>query len=136
MGTGSVDEKFPLLYFNIIKCGVPTIPRAAASQFSRAPKLATIKAYLLKDDFHLFWKYESARNAGRFLDGWTITAIASRIPPMVKLVRTLDTHRELPLNWFQARGSLAMGRRIGRTNWQFSEFSLVERRGNRKMRAR
>jgi len=78
--------------------------------------LSTVKAYLLKDDLHLLWKYKSPTHAGRFLDGWVVSAIASRIPPIVRLGRTLKAHRELLLNWFRARGELAMGAVEGMNN--------------------
>lgn len=78
--------------------------------------LTTVKAYLLKDDLSMFWKYKSPTWAGRFLDGWIVTAAASRIPPMVKLAKTLHQHRELLLNWFHARGQLALGAVEGLNN--------------------
>lgn len=78
--------------------------------------LATVKAYLLKDDLGFFWKYKSPRHAGRFLDGWIYSAVATRIPPIVKLGRTLEQHRDLLLNWFRARGELAMGAVEGMNN--------------------
>jgi transposase len=106
--------------------------------------LATVKSYLLKDDFHLFWKYKSPTFAGRFLDGWIVTALASRIPPIVKLARTLDEHRELLLNWFRARGELALGAVEGLNNkarvttklaygfrsYDHGEIALFHRLGN------
>ena len=78
--------------------------------------LSTVKAYLLKDDLHLLWKYKSPTYAGRFLDGWIVSALVSRVPPIVKPGRTLEAHRELLLNWFRARGELAMGAVEGLNN--------------------
>lgn len=78
--------------------------------------LSTVKAYLLKDDFALFWKYKSPTYAGRFLDGWIVTARATRIAPLVKLANTLTDHRELLLNWFRARGEVALGAVEGLNN--------------------
>lgn len=78
--------------------------------------LSTVKAYLLKDDLSLFWKYKSVTYAGRFLDGWIVTCQRTRIPAMVKLARTLDAHRGLLMNWFRARGELAMGAVEGLNN--------------------
>ncbi len=106
--------------------------------------LTTVKAYLLKDDFHLFWRYKSPAFAGRFLDGWIATAMASRIPPFVRLARTLRDHRELLLNWFRARGQLAMGAVEGMNNkarvttklaygfrsYEHGEIALYHRLGN------
>lgn len=78
--------------------------------------LATVKAYLLKDDLRFFWNYKSPRHASRFLDGWLYSAAATRIPPIVKLAKTLNEHRDLLLNWFRARGELAMGAVEGMNN--------------------
>jgi transposase len=71
--------------------------------------LHTVRAYLLKEDFHAFWGYVSPHWAGRFLDQWTTTALRSRLAPFAKLARTLRQHRPLLLNWFRARGVFAMG---------------------------
>jgi len=106
--------------------------------------LKTMKAYLLKDDFHLFWKYKSPTFAGRFLDGWIVTALATRIPAFVRVANTLRDHRELLLNWFRARGQLAMGAVEGMNNkarvttklaygfrsYEHGEIALFHRLGN------
>jgi len=81
-----------------------------------AVNLKTVRAYLLKDDLDMLWKYKSTIWAGRFLDGWITTALASRIEPMAKFARTLRQHRPLILNWFHARGQLAMGAVEGLNN--------------------
>jgi transposase len=74
-----------------------------------AANLATVRAYLLKEDLGHFWTYKSVPHAARFLDDWVWTAIRSRIDPMVQFAFTLLEHRELLLNWFAARGELALG---------------------------
>lgn len=74
-----------------------------------AANLATVRAYLLKEDLQHFWTYKSVPHATRFLDDWIWTAIRSRIEPMVKFAFTLLEHRELLLNWFKVRGELALG---------------------------
>ena len=71
--------------------------------------LRTVRAYLLKEDFQSLWGYVSAYWAGRFLDDWTTLALRSRLPPVMKLARTLRQHRTPLLNWFRARGKFAMG---------------------------
>jgi transposase len=78
--------------------------------------LATARAYLLKEDLRHFWTYKSTTHAGRFLDDWIWTAVKSRIAPMAKFAYTLIDHRELLLNWFEARGELAMGAVEGLNN--------------------
>jgi transposase len=69
--------------------------------------LRTVRAYLLKEDFQLFWQYVSPAWAGKFLDGWCSRAIRSRIEPMKRVARTLRNHRPLLLNWFRARGEIS-----------------------------
>lgn len=81
-----------------------------------AANLATVRAYLLKEDLHHFWTYKSTSHAARYLDDWMWAAVRSRIAPMVKFAYTLLDHRELLLNWFQARGELALGAVEGMNN--------------------
>ena len=71
--------------------------------------LATVRAYLLKEELFHFWKYKSTTYAARFLDDWMWAAVRSRIEPMVKFAYTLLDHRDLLLNWFAARSQIAMG---------------------------
>ncbi len=69
--------------------------------------LRSVRSYLLKEDFQLLWKYVSPYWAGRFLDRWCTRVMRSRIEPMKKVARSLRKHRELVLNWFQARGTIS-----------------------------
>lgn len=71
--------------------------------------LRTVRAYLLKEDFQLFWAYISPAWAGKFLDRWCTRALRSRLHPMKKIARMLRKHRALLLNWFRARGELSSG---------------------------
>lgn len=72
--------------------------------------LKTVRAYLLKEDFQWFWQYISPLWAGKFLDAWCKRAMRSRIEPMKKMAKMLRAHRELLLNWFQAKqGAVALG---------------------------
>ena len=74
-----------------------------------AMNLKTVKAYLMKEDFHQFWEYTYPANAGKFLDGWCKRVMRSRIEPMKKVARSLRTHRPLLLNWFAARKQFSSG---------------------------
>lgn len=74
-----------------------------------ACNLKTIRAYLLKEDFQRFWDYEMPAWAGKFLDNWCTRTMRSRLPPMKKVAKMLRRHRELLLNWFRARGEIALG---------------------------
>jgi len=71
--------------------------------------LATVRAYLLKEDFQALWTYVSPAWAGKFLDRWTTRALRSRIEPMKRVARSIRNHRPLILNWFRARGMISAG---------------------------
>ncbi len=74
-----------------------------------ACNLKTVRAYLLKEDFHRFWAYCSSVWAGKFLDKWCTRTMRSRLKPMKKVAKMLRTHRGLLLNWFRAKGEIALG---------------------------
>jgi transposase len=65
-----------------------------------ASKLATARAWELKEIFSHFWKYKSVVWAGGFLDYWCSRAMRSRLEPMKKVARMLRSHEPLILNWF------------------------------------
>ena len=71
--------------------------------------LATVRAYLLKEEFQQFWEYKSAGWAGKFLDAWCGQAMRSRIKPMKKVAEMLRAHRDLILNYFKARKEFSSG---------------------------
>lgn len=72
-----------------------------------ASKLATARAWELKEAFGQFWKYKSLLWAGGFLDAWCERAMRSRLEPMKKMARMLRAHEPLLMNWFRARGELS-----------------------------
>ena len=78
--------------------------------------LKSVRAYLLKEDFHPFWDYVSPAWAGKFLDRWCNRTMRSRLEPMKKVARTLRRHRELLLNWFAARDAISAGATEGNNN--------------------
>lgn len=78
--------------------------------------LKTVRAYLLKESFQHFWDYRSPDWAVAFLDRWCGQAMRSRIEPMKKVAKTLKAHRLLLLNWFKARGLIALGAVEGLNN--------------------
>jgi len=71
--------------------------------------LRSIRSYLLKEEFQLFWSYISPYWAGQFLDKWCTKTMRSRIEPMKKVARRLRKHRPLLLNWFRAKGQFSSG---------------------------
>jgi transposase len=71
--------------------------------------LQTVRAYLLKEDFHQFWECRSASLAKCFLKTWCTRVMRSKLEPMKKVVRTLRSHETLILNWFEAKGTMNSG---------------------------
>ena len=65
--------------------------------------IGIVRAYLLKEQFQLFWEYKSPAWAGKFLDTWCGKAKRSRLRPMKDIAKMLLNHRELMLNWFRAK---------------------------------
>ena len=81
-----------------------------------ACNLRTVRAYLLKEQFHFFWEYASAAWAGKFLEQWCTAAMRSRLEPMKKIARMLRSHKPLILNWFEAREQVSLGAVEGLNN--------------------
>jgi transposase len=71
--------------------------------------LQSVRGYLLKEYFQLFWEYNSPVWAGKFLDRWCGQVMRSRIEPLKKFARTVRNHRELLLNYFRARKEFSSG---------------------------
>ena len=71
--------------------------------------LRSIRSYLLKEEFQLFWSYTSPYWAGQFLDKWCTKTMRSKIKPMKKVAKMLRRHRPLLLNWFRAKKRFSSG---------------------------
>lgn len=100
-----------------------------------ASKLATARAWELKETFGHFWTYRSVVWAGAFLDYWTWRALRSRLEPMKKVARMLRNHEELLLNWFRAKGEISSGaveglnnkiRVVTRRSYGFRTYAAME----------
>jgi transposase len=72
-----------------------------------AYNLRTMRAYLLKEEFQLFWEYVSPTWAEKFMDQWCKKVMRSRIEPMKKIAHMIRSHKPLILNWFEARGQIS-----------------------------
>jgi len=81
-----------------------------------ASKLATARAWELKETFSYFWHYKSVIWAGAFLDYWCWRAMRSRLEPMKRVARMLRAHEPLILNWFRAKGEISSGAVEGLNN--------------------
>lgn len=81
-----------------------------------ASKLATGRAWQLKESFDHFWKYTTMWWGGAYLDGWIERAMRSRLEPMKRVARMLRRHEGLLLNWFEAKGEVSSGAVEGLNN--------------------
>jgi len=98
-------------------------------------KLATGRAWMLKETFQDFWRYRSLSWATAFLEVWCTRALRSRIEPMKKVARMLQNHQELLLNWFRAKGEISAAaveglnnkiRVVTRRSYGFRTFDAME----------
>jgi transposase len=98
-------------------------------------KLATGRAWMLKETFEPFWKYRSLTWAGYFLSVWTERALRSRLEPMKKVARMLRSHHDLLMNWFKAKGEISSGaveglnnkiRVVTRRSYGFRTYNAME----------
>jgi transposase len=71
--------------------------------------LNTVKAYVLKEQFHRFWEYKSPTWAKKFLDNWCELANESELVPMIKVAKMLQNHSDLILNYFIAKKEFNSG---------------------------
>lgn len=71
--------------------------------------LASIKGYLLREDFQRFWEYQRPDFAGKFLDNWVTRTLQTDLEPMKKVAKMLSKHKPMILNWFKAKGQLSSG---------------------------
>lgn len=71
--------------------------------------LKSVRAYLLKESFQLFWNYKSPYWAEWYLKKWCTRAMRSRLDPMKKFVGTIRRHQPLILNWFKAKKAYSSG---------------------------
>ena len=71
--------------------------------------LCTVRAYLWKEKFQLFWEYGSPFWARRYLQRWCKGAMRSRLQPIKKFVGTIRTHEDLIMNWFEAKKEFSSG---------------------------
>jgi transposase len=54
--------------------------------------------------------------AAKFLDQWCAQVMRSRLEPMKKVAKTIRAHKQLILNWFEARNAISLGVVEGQNN--------------------
>ena len=86
--------------------------------------LRSVKAYVLREDFQQLWEYKRAAWAGKFMDKWCEMVNRTNLEPMKKVAATVQGHRALIMNWFEAKGKLSSGAVEGMNN----KVKLVSRK--------
>jgi len=71
--------------------------------------LKSVRAYLLKESFQLFWNYTSPYWAEWYLEKWCARAMRSKLEPIKKFVKTIRNHQPLIMNWFKAKKQYSSG---------------------------
>jgi len=71
--------------------------------------LKSVRAYLLKQSFQLFWTYRSPYWAQWYLKKWCARAMRSKLEPIKKFVKTIRNHEVLMMNWFKAKKAYSSG---------------------------
>lgn len=71
--------------------------------------LKSVRAYLLKESFQLFWNYKTVYWAEWYLKKWCTRAMRSRIDPIKEFVKTIRNHQPLIMNWFIAKKAFSSG---------------------------
>jgi transposase len=71
--------------------------------------LKSVRAYLLKESFQLFWRYTHPAWAEWYLNKWCARAMRSRLEPIKKFVGMIRNHQELIMNWFKAKKAFSSG---------------------------
>lgn len=87
-------------------------------------QLKTVRAWLWKEKFQLFWEYTSPYWALRYLRRWERGVMRSRLVPIKKFVKTLRKHEDLIMNWFKAKKVYSSGAVEGMNR----KINLVTRR--------
>jgi len=88
------------------------------------------RACVLKDEFNLFWDFDDADKAKKFLWRWGTAALKSRIESIRKFVRTIRSHTEDIITFVESRLTNAvaegLNRIIGIVKNRASGFRSVE----------
>ena len=71
--------------------------------------LKSVRGYLLKESFQLFWTYKTVKWAKWYMRKWCTSAMRSRLDPIKKFAKSIRRHEEQILNWFRAKKEFSSG---------------------------
>jgi transposase len=63
----------------------------------------TLKAYIIKESLEKFWECENRDEAEKYLKKWYYRATHSRLEAVVKIAKTIKSHWDGILNYFNSR---------------------------------
>ena len=63
-----------------------------------------------------FWLTLTVTWAGKFLDAWCTQTMRSKLEPIKKVAKTIRSHKQLLLNWFEAKNVISLGAVEGQNN--------------------
>lgn len=89
---------------NLTKAQAHSLNKALSKRW-----LATVRAYLWKEKFQLFWEYECPKAARAYFRRWCRGAMHSQLKPVKKFVKTMRAHEDLIMNWFEAKKQFSSG---------------------------
>lgn len=97
--------------------------------------LKSMRAYLLKEEFQLFWNYTYPAWASQFIDRWIAKVMRSKIEPLKHEARLIRKHKDRILNWFRSRKAYSSGvveglnnkvKLTARKSYGFREYRSME----------
>ena len=127
-----IDPYLPFIRDTLAKFPTLAAKQNVSLRETLAYNLKSVRAYLLKEEFQLFWEYDSPAWAAKFLEAWCKRAMRSRIDPVKKFARTVRAHRDLLLNYFRAKKQFSSGLVEGLNNK--AEVTLRKAYGYRTFR--
>ena len=65
--------------------------------------MKTLKAYLIKESLGKFWECKNREEAEQYLKKWYFWATHSRLEAVVKVAKTIKSHWDGILNYFESR---------------------------------
>ena len=128
--------KLKKMRWKLLRKGSRVLGRARIKLYGLVQsKMATGRAWELKESFDHFWDYTTVLWAGAFLESWTKRVMRSRLEPMKRVARMLRKHEGLLLNWFEAKGEVSSGvveglnnkiRVVTRRSYGFRTYQAME----------
>jgi hypothetical protein len=83
--------------------------RSLAMQLENNPGISAQRGFSEFLGIYIAW-------AGKFMDQWCTQVMRSKLGPMKKVAQTIRAHKQLILNWFEAKDVISLGAVEGQNN--------------------